>query len=94
MNLIAEDVEDVVHGIQIRMLRKSGGWAVYVDRAGKVRMEAVNEPRKNPLPDDDLVGVYTRKASEEDMEDDLVVRLREIADPRYRITAKGREMLG
>lgn len=57
-----------------------GAVSVYVAPDGGLRAWLATERRCKPRPDHELVGIYNKQAQPEMIEDDLIVRLREIQE--------------
>lgn len=84
VNLLTQEIEDVAEAIKLRLMNTTGAVSVYVDPSdGSVLTERVCDVRRSvPLPDEWLVGTYTRAAKVYDLEDDLVERWHEIKPGR------------
>lgn len=83
LNLLRQDVEEVAESVKLRMMRTGKETELYVGDDGRVLIDSVHDPRRaQELPGAWLVGVYTRKVTCEELEDDLVQRLGEIRPMR------------
>lgn len=75
MNILRTDIEDVAEALKLKLMARDEPAQIGVDDAGDVSIAWAGRP---DVPDDWLVGTYTRKARVDDLEFDLVERLREL----------------
>lgn len=75
LNIIRTDIEDVAEAIKLKLMARDEPAQIGVDSAGDV---TIVWPGKADVPAAWLVGTYTRKARVDDIEFDLVERLREL----------------
>ena len=79
MNIRVSDIEDVAEAIKLRILANGGTWEISVGPDGAVYDDNLDSSGLGrPLPESWLVGTYTTKARVSMIEDDLMIRLREI----------------
>lgn len=79
MNVLTDEIEDIAESIKLRMIARGGTWAVHVGDDGKMLMDRVSDGRRlRDLPEESLVGRYTKVIPTADIKDDLVYRMREI----------------
>lgn len=80
INLLAMELEEAAECIKLRLLSYGrAAMAVYVADNGDVLFEWLQKPRRQQLPPEHwLLGNYRPSVPIMDLEDDLVVRLREI----------------
>ena len=79
MNIMISDIEDVAEAIKLRILANGGTWEISVGPDGAVYDDNLDSSGLGrPLPESWLVGTYTTKARVSMIEDDLMIRLREI----------------
>lgn len=82
-NILRDEVEDVAEAIKLRILANGGTWEVHAGPDGQVHMDRPDNPEfSSPPPDAWLVGVYTRQSKCEEIEEDIMLRLREIQPRR------------
>lgn len=79
MNLFDGNVTAIAERIKFRLCRRGQSLAVYADPAGKVLVDNAADPRRSrPLPEEWLVGIYTKRCRVEHIEDDLIARAQEL----------------
>ena len=79
MNILHADIEDVAEAVKLRMLAAGGTWEISVGPDGAVYDDKLGSSGLGrPLPESWLVGTYTTKARVSMIEEDLMIRLREI----------------
>ena len=79
MNILHADIEDVAEAIKLRILANGGTWEISVGPDGAVYDDNLDSSGLGrPLPESWLVGTYTTKARVSMIEEDLMIRLREI----------------
>lgn len=79
LNILRTDIEDVAEAIKLRLMTRDLAAQVGVDSAGDVSIVWAGG---KDVPAAWLVGTYTRKAKVDDIEFDLVERLRELQASR------------
>lgn len=82
-NVFRDGHEAVAELVSSRVRAAKGErYCVWVDCEGTVRWRARWDKRSKPLPDEDLIGTYDRHVRVEQIEDDLIARMREISGDR------------
>lgn len=85
LNILRTDIEDIAESIKLKLMARDESAQIGVDSAGDV---SIAWPGAVDVPADWLIGTYTRKARVDDIEFDLVERLRELkAEQAKRRTA-------
>lgn len=79
-NLLAHEIEDVAEHIK-RQMQRGSLYAVYVADDGAVRIHNLDHTRDDARPLHEMVGTYRRNIRIEQLEDDLIARLRELTTP-------------
>ncbi|MCD9096171.1 hypothetical protein [Luteimonas fraxinea] len=75
LNIFRTDIEDIAESIKLKLMAHDEAAQIGVDSAGDV---SIAWPDAADVPADWLIGTYTRKARVDDIEFDLVERLREL----------------
>lgn len=79
VNLVRDGADHGAELVKLRLLSGRSSLDVFVDEDGNLRTERIEDQRRRePLPDRWHVGRYTRKASVQDIETDLRMRLMEL----------------
>lgn len=78
MNLLNDEIQNIAELVKLRAMA-AGPVDVHVEDSGRVHLRIAGSERNKLLPDRCRVGIYTRAAQCGEIEDDLIVRLREIA---------------
>jgi len=79
MNIITDEIKGIAELVKLRMARCRVSYTVYADNKGKVILDRTHDPRRSMLiPDSHLVGVYTGRAKQADIEADLLARRQEL----------------
>ena len=79
LHLFDGNVTAIAERIKFRLCRRGQSLAVYADPGGKVLVDNAVDPRLSRQPPDAwLVGIYTKRALIEHIEDDLLARAREL----------------
>ena len=81
MNLLNDDIETIAERVKLRAMA-AGPVEVMIEDSGKVHLRGADKWQRKAIPDRCRVGIYTRAAQCDEIEDDLIVRLREIARGR------------
>ena len=81
MNLLNDDIETIAERVKLRAMA-AGPVEVMIEDSGKVHLRGADKWQRKRMADACRVGVYTRAATCDEIEDDLIVRLREIARGR------------
>lgn len=79
LNVMTDDAAEIAAVVKGKMQSSRVSHTVYVDRSGAVILDRTHDPRRSMLiPDSHLVGVYTGRAKQADIEDDLLARRQEL----------------
>lgn len=84
LNILKVDIEDAAEHIKLKLLGSKSRLQVGVDLVGDLLLAW---PGHKDIPSEWLVGTYTRAAKVDDIESDLVERLRELRSSRAKSAA-------
>ncbi|WP_369913905.1 hypothetical protein AB8810_12820 [Xanthomonas sp. NCPPB 3005] len=73
MNILSEDAVQIADAVHQRIARGGGTWTVYASMSGLVAMDKLGDVRRSyDLPENFMIGRYTKAAGVEDILDDIV----------------------
>lgn len=81
MNVFSDDIEVIAERLKLRVIAR-GNHMVYVKPSGQVSSYAASDCRVDQCDPNFWIGTYTREYSTEEIEDDLMARVAELAKVR------------